>query len=167
VCELSQEHLSILLLVVEFQALVEVLEATLVLVLFALRVDGKELVELDLLLVWKFPKKRKNVSVFKDVETQNNKFTLLLGAAKLLNGGAGGVQVEGAQKVTKVDGVDAIALVVVDGESEFGAWKNEGKSDEVEVGKWAVEHVVGAGRSANKANFGRLPRSRRPSREQG
>lgn len=50
-CKLSQEHLAVLFLVVQFQALVEVLEASLVLVLFALGEDGQELVELDLLLV--------------------------------------------------------------------------------------------------------------------
>jgi len=61
VCKLSQEHLSVLLLVVELQALVEVLEASLVLVLFALGEDGKELVELDLLLVCKKSNENKNL----------------------------------------------------------------------------------------------------------
>lgn len=53
----------------------------------------------------------------------SSKLTLLLGASKLLNGGVGGVQVEGAQKVAKVHAVNAIAFIVEDGECELSACK--------------------------------------------
>lgn len=45
--------------------------------------------------------------------------TLLFGSTKFLNSGQGGVQVQGAEHVTKIDGVDgAISFEVVDGENE-------------------------------------------------
>lgn len=96
--QLSAEHGAVLSLVVQLQALEEVLVHALVLVLLALAEEGQELVQGELLL------------------------TLLLGAAQLLNGGLGGVQVEGAEDAAEVDGVDgASAIAVVDGEHELGA----------------------------------------------
>ena len=50
--------------------------------------------------------------------------TLLLGAAQLLDEGLGGVEVEGPESVSDVEGVDgACAFHVVHGEGELRAWK--------------------------------------------
>lgn len=90
------EHGSILLLVVQFQALKEILVASLLLVFFALAEDGQEFVDFHLLLA------------------------LLLRAAQLLDGGIRWVQVQCTKDVAKVNGVDDVgAFVVVDGEGEF------------------------------------------------
>lgn len=75
VLQFSEQHGTVLLLVVQFQALNEILVATLLLLLLDLRVDGQEFVQLDLLLV------------------------ALLGATHFLDQSQGGVQVQGAQGI--------------------------------------------------------------------
>lgn len=75
VLQFSEQHGAVLLLVVQFQALNEILIAALFLLLLDLRVNGQEFVHLDLLLV------------------------ALLGATHLLNQRQGGVQVQGAQSI--------------------------------------------------------------------
>lgn len=96
VFQLGEHHGPVLGFVVQAEHLHEVLEAAGVLVLLDLGEDGHELVQghhLDL---------------------------LLLLAAELLDEGQGRVEVEGAQAVAEVVGIDlAVALEVVDGEGEL------------------------------------------------
>lgn len=75
VLQFSEQHGAVLLLVVQFQALNEILIAALLLLLLHLRVDGQEFVQLDLLLV------------------------ALLGATHFLDQSQGGVQVQSAQGI--------------------------------------------------------------------
>ena len=97
--QLSQHHGPVLLLVVELQALDEVLEGAGVLGLLELGVDGVELVQLDELLA------------------------LLLGPAQLVDGLQRGVEVQAAEAVTQVEQVHAgLALEVVNVEGKLGPW---------------------------------------------
>lgn len=96
VLQLSQEHQTVLVLVVQLQALQEVLVAALVLVLLDLGEDGQELLNSQLLL------------------------SALLAGAHLLAQGQSGVQVQGAKHITDLGRVDgALTLHIEDGESEL------------------------------------------------
>lgn len=94
--EFSGQHHAVLSLVVELKTLEEVLVASLVLVGFELTVDRKEFLEGHRLLA------------------------ALLGTAHLLNRAVRRVEVEGAQDVAEIDGVDDVRAVrIIDGECEF------------------------------------------------
>lgn len=98
--QLSQHHEAVLVLVVELQALQEVLVASLVLVLLDLSEDGQELLNGELLL------------------------SLPLGLSHLLAHGQGGVQVQGAQHLADLGGIDvALTLQIEDGEGELSPWR--------------------------------------------
>lgn len=91
VFELSVHHHAVLRLVVELKHLHEVLVRAGVLVLLDLSENGHEVINLDHLLL------------------------LLVLASDLLNDSQGGVQVQGSEAVTDVEGVHrAIALEVID-----------------------------------------------------
>ena len=95
--ELSKHHGAVLVLVVELQALQEVLKRAHLLRLLDLSVDGIKLLELDEL------------------------FALLLGAAQLLDHLEGGVKVETPEALAEVEHVDpGLALKVVNVEGELG-----------------------------------------------
>ena len=102
--ELSQHHGPVLVLIVQLEALEEVLEGALVLGLLDLGVDLVELLQGDVLLA------------------------LLLGAAQALDSLEGGVLVHAAEAVAQVEQVHAgLALKVIDVERELGAWGKEGE----------------------------------------
>lgn len=103
--QLSAEHEAVLVLVVQLQALEEVLVAALVLLLLDLGEDGQELLDGQLLLA------------------------PLLGGAHLLAQRQGRVEVQGAQHIADLAGVDlALTLHVEDGESELSPWKGSSSS---------------------------------------
>jgi len=96
VLQLAQHHGAVLHLVVELQALNEVLVGAGVLGFLHVSVDGVELFQLDELLA------------------------LLLGATEFVNHLEGGVEVETSEAVTEVEHVHAgLALKVVDVESKL------------------------------------------------
>ena len=95
--KLSEHHGSVLVLVIELQALDEVLKGSSVLGLLNLGVDRIELLQLDELLA------------------------LLLCPAQFVNGLEGGVEVEASEAVPQVEEVHAgFALKVVDVEGKLG-----------------------------------------------
>lgn len=95
--QLSRQHGAVLVLVVQLQALNEVLVAALLLLVLHLAVDGQELLQRQQLLV------------------------ALLGLADLLDQGQGGVAVQRAQHIAQVEGVDLLRAVgIVDAERELG-----------------------------------------------
>lgn len=109
--QLSQQHGAILVLVVQLQALNEVLVAALLLLGLHLRVDGQELLQRQQLLV------------------------ALLGLADLLDQGQSRVAVQRAQHIAQIEGVDLLRAVgIVDAERELGlcvggvGWKVGGLS---------------------------------------
>lgn len=95
--QLSGQHGAVLVLVVQLQALNEVLVAALLLLVLHLAVDGQELLQRQQLLV------------------------ALLGLADLLDQGQGRVAVQRAQHIAQVEGVDLLRAVgIVDAERELG-----------------------------------------------
>lgn len=96
VLELGQKHLAVILLVVELQALQEVIESAGILGVLDLSEDGEELIGLQELLL------------------------LHLGSAELLDLSEGWVQIECTEHVADVEGVHRlVALEIVDGEGEL------------------------------------------------
>lgn len=101
--QLNHQHCAVLVLVVQLQALEEVLVASLVLLLLDLAEDGQELLDGQFLLA------------------------LLLGASHLLAEGQRRVEVQGAQHIANLASVDlALTLHIEDGEGELSPWKREG-----------------------------------------
>lgn len=97
--KLSQHHQAVLVLVVELQALEEVLVASLVLVLLDLAEDGQELLDGELLL------------------------SALLGGSHLLAHGQGRVEVQRAQHITDLASIDGtLTLQIEDGEGELSPY---------------------------------------------
>lgn len=95
--QLSQQHGAVLVLVVQLQALDEVLVAALLLLVLHLRVDGQELLQRQQLLV------------------------ALLRLADLLDQRQRGVAVQRAQHIAQIEGVDLLRTVgIVDAERELG-----------------------------------------------
>lgn len=94
--QLSQQHGAVLGLVVQLQALEEVLEAALLLLVLHLRVDGQEFLERQQFLV------------------------ALLGLAHLLDESERRVQVQSTEHIAQVEGVDLLGAVgIVDAEREL------------------------------------------------
>lgn len=100
VLQLNHQHHAVLVLVVQLQALQEVLVASLVLLLLDLAEDGQELLDGQLLLA------------------------LLLGGSHLLAEGQRRVEVQGAQNIANLASVDlTLTLHIEDGEGELSPCK--------------------------------------------
>lgn len=116
--QLSTNHGTSIVFVVEFQALQKVFNGAYILVFLDLAVDRQELVGLDFLLTCR--KIKVYVKPCDNLLLLHHVHTLLLGATHLFNLGKGWVQVKSAKAVAQIEHVHRlISVKVVDREGEF------------------------------------------------